>query len=115
MEAQSIKEKILQEIMDLMDEKSVDGLKASSPKFGMAKVDVTATDPKMADSIKAKLMGGMDGESAEDECAPMDEAKESPMDEMKEKMSPMADDGGGMGKDSDDDLERLKELYAKLK
>lgn len=104
MDENSVKEKILQEIMDLMDSKMTDDLKSKSPKFGMAKVDIQSDDPKMADELKNKLMEG----------SPAEEASEPPMEELKEKMNPSMDDHDEDAS-GDDDLERLKELYSQLK
>lgn len=72
------KAKVLQEIMDLMDEKMSDGLKSKSPKF--MKLEVESTKPL----------------DEEEKLEAPDLEIEGPSEE-------------------DDDLERLKELYSKLK
>jgi hypothetical protein len=92
------KQAVLEQLIKLMDGKELDTLKSKSPKLGMAKVDIQSTDPKLADELKSKLVG---------EGTPQEEASESPEDELKEKMTGESD--------GDDDLERLKELYAHLK
>jgi hypothetical protein len=80
---QKAKQVILQEIMDLMDEKMNDGLKSKSPKF--MKVEVEAESDRMPEELSS-----------------MEEPDESVE---KEEVST----------DNPDDLERLKELYSKLK
>jgi len=84
-----IKEDVLQELIDLMESKEVEGLKAKSPKF--AKVEVEAESPE-------DLQDGL--ESAKDVVEKLPELPKV------------------MGKEPEDDeldLERLKELYSKLK
>ncbi len=61
-----IKSKVLQNLMDKMDEMEVSKLKTKSPKF--AKVDIASNDPSLADKLKDKLMG----ESENDSEGPMD-------------------------------------------
>lgn len=98
------KEAVLQELMDMMDSRMTDSLKGKSPKFGMAKVSIDSTDPKLADELKDKLTGD-------------DEASEDPAEKLKEAL--MADHGpmddSKDPNEDDEDLERLKELYAQLK
>ncbi len=62
MDEQSIKNKVLQEIMDMMDSKMVDGLKSKSPKF----MKVETNDPSMADDLKSKLLGDEEGSEQEE-------------------------------------------------
>jgi hypothetical protein len=87
--AQKAKEKVLQEIMDLMDSNMLGSLKSKDPK--MMAISVEAKKPTEEEdpeqSLKDKLMG-MSGDSDASDLEP---------------------------KDEDDDLERLKELYDKLK
>lgn len=67
-----IKEKILDSLIDNMDERMVDGLKQKSPKF--AKVDVKTNDPMMAEDIKKKLMSDVPSVSeVPDKCDEEDE------------------------------------------
>jgi hypothetical protein len=113
--ASQAKEKVLQQIMDLMDERELGSMKGRSPKF--AKVDIQSDDPALAEKLKTKMMSS-------DEDMNEDPSKEMSPEDIKEDKAegedPFAEkDSSMMGKDhadmSDDDLERLKELYAKLK
>lgn len=103
MDVKSIKEKVLQEIMQAMDERSVNELKSKSPKF--AKVDIKSNDPSLADSLKDKLMGESDL---------LDEEKnELPKEMNKELMDPSLENKETP--ESDDDIKRLLEMYKNLK
>lgn len=82
-----IKNKVLQELIDLMDSKMVDGLKSKSQKF--AKVEVEAQDPE-------SLEDGLD--KAKDLISSEESPLENKMDESE-----------------DEDLERLRDLYSKIK
>ena len=84
------KNKVLEELISMMEERELGELKGKSPKF--AKVDIESDDPELMDEIKDKLM---DKDSDEDE---MELDKESPT----------------VSEEDEDDLERLKELYSKL-
>jgi hypothetical protein len=86
------KQKVLQELMDMMDEKMVGSLKEKSPKF--AKVDIASDDPELAENLKDKLVEGME-EEQEPEMQMMKGEKEEPEDE--------------------DDLRRLLDLYKNIK
>lgn len=109
MNPNDIKAKVLEDLINHMDERMVGNLKSKSPKFGMAKVDIQATDPKLADSLKDKLMG----ENPQDEND-QEEKSESPMEMMREKQDPSME-GKESGMESDNDLARLMELYKKIK
>ena len=83
------KQKVLDKLIEAMDDKMLGDLKGKSPKF--AKVDIQSDDPKLAESIKDKIVDGIEDEDLmgkEKSCEP---------------------------KEDEDDLERLKELYNKLK
>ena len=89
MDKNKIKESVLQELIDLMESKELEGLKSKSPKF--AKVEVEAENPE-------DLQEGL--EAAKDVIEKVPELPNA------------------LGKDTEDDeldLERLKELYSKLK
>ena len=82
------KSKVLEELISMMEERELGELKGKSPKF--AKVDIKSDDPELMDEIKDKLMVDEPEEEEIDEEVPMETEDE-------------------------DDLERLKELYSKLK
>ena len=86
MDESSVKNKVLQEIIDLMENKMTDGLKGKSPKF--MKMEVSS-DPEDMNEDQSKEMTKPD--IAED---------------LSEGEDPMSET---------DDLERLKELYSQLK
>ena len=85
---QKAKQSVLQQIMDLMDEKENGFLKSKSPKF--AKVEVAAQNP-------------------EDLEMELDEAKD--MLEMKEESEAMP----MQAEDDDEDIRKLMSLYSQLK
>lgn len=85
---QNAKQKVLEQIMSMMDDKMTGDLKSQSPKFGMAEI--------------SKVGGG------DDEGSPM-EAMETPGMEANEDIS-SSDDSSDM---SEDDKAKLKELYEK--
>jgi hypothetical protein len=85
------KNNVLEELIKLMEERELGELKGKSPKF--AKVDIKSDDPEMVDELKEKLMG---------------DCEEEPMEFSKDKFNKE-------DPKEDDDLERLKELYSKLK
>ena len=103
MNPQDIKSKVLQQLMDAMDERMIGDLKSKSPKF--AKVDIQSDDPKLADELKNKLMG----EGSEEE------PPESPGEALKEKMHPEMEAKEPQGEEQDPDLDKLLELYKSLK
>lgn len=82
------KQKVLEQIMEMMDEKELDGLKSKSPKF----MKVETNDPEMAKEV---VEGALEDKLKLEDENPEDKVEEKDM--------------------SDDDLERLKELYSKLK
>lgn len=94
------KEEVLQRIIDAMDERMVGGLKSKSPKF----MKVETNDPELAENVvqsalKAKMEDG-----------------EHIRPEMDEDHSPdMEPDVPASSESDDEDLERLKEMYARLK
>jgi hypothetical protein len=90
------KEKVLQEIMDLMDSNMTGDLKSKSPKMMAVQVETKKPEDESAglDQVKSALMDpDHDGDDDSKEMAAG--SHETPQD--------------------DDDIERLKELYAKLK
>ena len=82
------KSKVLDKLIEMMDDKMVGDLKGKSPKF--AKVQIQSDDPKLANELKDKLIDGIKEDKDE-------EAERSCGDDME-----------------DDDLERLKEMYDKI-
>ena len=89
------KSKVLQEIMDLMDENDLASLKSKSPKAVAIEVDEKKPDAEsMIDKVKAAMADpDHDGD---------DDSKEMPGHDPKED-------------DEDDDKRRLEELYARLR
>jgi hypothetical protein len=98
------KANVLNELIKAMEDRELGELKGKSPKF--AKVDIQSDDPKLAEALKNKLTGV---EETDDE-----ESSESPEEKMKELTDPSLESKESSSED-DDDLERLKELYSKLK
>lgn len=97
---QKVKSKVLQQIMDMMDERGVSDLKSKSPKF--AKVDIQSDDPELAENLKDKLVDGIEEEAVVDEKFPnkaMPEMEETPEEEP----------------ESDEDMKRLLDMYQQLK
>ena len=95
MESADLKSKVLQEIMDLMDEKEGDALK-SHPKLMAAKIEVAKPEDS-AEALKEKLLG----DKGEDESG--HEMVESPEMEQKED-----------GELSPEDLKKLLEHFKGL-
>lgn len=89
---QKTKSKVLQQLIDMMDEQMVGELKSKSPKF--AKVDIQSDDPELAENLKDKMLDGI-------EEKPMDE--EIPDVEIKE------------DEENPEDIERLLALYKQIK
>ena len=87
---QKVKQDVLQQIIDMMDEKESGLLKSKSPKF--AKVDIQSDDPALADSLKDKLVEGIEDEHSEEMAMPGFEKPE----------------------EDDEDMEKLMEMYSKL-
>ena len=81
------KNKVLEELISMMEDRELSELKGKSPKF--AKVDIESDDPSIVEDIKDKLMTDEDEESEE---LPVESTEED-----------------------EDDLQRLKDLYSKLK
>lgn len=101
-----IKEELLDELIDKMKEAEAMGLK--KPK--VAKVDIESNDPELAEEIKNKMIGGMVESDMEDEM------EEMPMESMDEEEFESEEESEmGYESDDDDDLERLKKLYRKIK
>ena len=92
---QKAKMSVLQELIKMMDEKESENLKSLSPKF--AKVDIQSDDPALADKLKDKLTSGMH-----------EDAEEIPEHEVSESKS-------FESQEDDEDLEKLKEMYSRLK
>ena len=65
-----IKMKLLQSLIDKMDESSADEIKGKMPK--MAAVDIASNDPELADSLKDKLVG----HSPDDSESPLEDKSE---------------------------------------
>jgi hypothetical protein len=95
MNKNKIKESVLQELIDLMESKEVEGLKSKSPKF--MKLQVEAVKPEME----------LDEEMESEDKPMMDEIKDNKMmkPEMKEESNP----------EDDEDMQRLLEMYRQLK
>lgn len=88
---QKAKSNVLQQLIEMMDEKMTGDLKSKSPKF--AKVDdIQSDDPALADSLKDKLIDGIKEDKAEGEDPIAEQDQEDPA-----------------------DMERLLEMYRKLK
>ena len=120
-----IKEDVLQELIDLMESKEVEGLKSKSPKF--AKVEVQANDP---DDLEEGLEKAQDMVDKSEELENMQRLKDFKGDAHDRHMDMINSLDGGMKNkmfqghmdankfqqdDDDEDLERLKELYSKIK
>lgn len=86
---ESAKQKVLQQLIDLMDAKGVEGMKAKSPKF----MKVETNDPVMAKEVV---------EEVTDSELPIE--PEMPMESEKPEMS-----------GDDEDMKRLMEMYKQLK
>lgn len=86
---ESAKQKVLQQLIDLMDAKGVEGMKAKSPKF----MKVETNDPAMAKEVV---------EEVTDSEMPME--PEMPMESEKPEMS-----------GDDEDMKRLMKMYKQLK
>lgn len=93
--SQVAKEKVLDQLIKAMEEKMLGDLKGKSPKF--AKIKIESDDPMLANTLKDKIMEGI-------EEGPMLEAPEEVMGEPEMEME-----------EEGDDLERLKELYHRIK
>lgn len=87
------KMKVLKEIVAMMDQKQVDGLKSKSPKF----MKVETNDPEMAKEVVQ--------EAVEQETEPT-----NPMDDMMEDKLETE-----VPESEDEDMKRLMELYNQLK
>lgn len=86
---ESAKQKVLQQLIDLMDAKGVEGMKAKSPKF----MKVETNDPAMAKEVV---------EEVTDSEMPIE--PEMPMESEKPEVS-----------GEDEDMKRLMEMYKQLK
>lgn len=77
MDASKIKNKVLQKLIEQMDERMLEDLKGKSPKF--AKVTIQSDDPKLAEDLKENLIEGLaeeeSEESAEEESEEEDDLK----------------------------------------
>jgi hypothetical protein len=93
MDTSSIKNKVLEELIAAMDERGVSDLKSKSPKF--AKIETN--DPAIAEALTSE-------DSQEDPTKEM-----TPMDFKEDKSE------GESPVNESDDLNRLMELYSKLK
>lgn len=106
------KSKVLQQLIDMMDEKLIGDLRVKSPKF--AKVDIQSDDPKLAENLKNKLINGIAKDGVEDP------SEEMTSEDFKEKNAegedPMSENEMDSKSPEDDaDMERLLEMYKKLK
>lgn len=90
MDSSKIKNKVLQKLIDQMDERMVEDLKGKSPKF--AKVTIQSDDPKLAEELKDNLVEGLAEEESEESAE--EENEESAEEENEE----------------EDDLKRMKKL-----
>lgn len=91
-----MKEKILDEIISLMDQEEGEELKKHSPKF----MKVETNDPEVAEKLLKKSM-------VEDEESIPEEAEEESQEEVPDKQMSTEEE--------EDDEKRLRELYSKLK
>lgn len=107
MNERAIKEKILQDIMDLMDEREMGSMKSKSPKF--MKLEVETSDPKLTDDLKIKMLETADKSEPQEDEKPDEESLDH-NDRMDDKLSELPSNDM-----EDEDLERLKEMYARLK
>lgn len=108
MDRNKIKDSVLQELIDLMESKEVEGLKSKSPKF----MKVETNDPEMAKSVVKKAM------EPEMEDKFEDPSKELSSSAFKEDMTEGENPLNEMDHKSDEDpedLKRLLEMYHKLK
>ena len=92
-----IKEGLLQELLDMLDGKIVDELRSKSPKF--MKVSIQAKDQESMQEALDKAQSMLPTKEEEEEVESTTDELLKPKDE----------------EDNDDDLERLRELYSKLK
>lgn len=68
---ESAKQKVLQQLIDMMDAKGVDGLKSKSPKF----MKVETNDPEMAQDVVEEVTGS-------EMPLPMEEEASEPKEDM---------------------------------
>jgi len=104
---QKAKSSVLQKLIDMMDEKMIGDLKNKSPKF--AKVDIQSDDPELAESLKDKLVDGIQEDTNENP------SKEMSKDDFKEDMSEGENPMNEQDHEDPADMERLLEMYRKLK
>lgn len=100
---ESAKQKVLQQLIDLMDAKSVDGLKSKSPKF----MKVETNDPEMAKKVVQKVTE--DAVPTESEM-PMESENPEEMEHIGSEMPEKPDES-----EDDEDMKRLMEMYKQLK
>lgn len=91
-----VKSDVLQKIIDMMDDSIVGGLKSKSPKF----MKIETNDPEAAKDVVKNL--GKEDILEDEESLPLDKEVESPEIEVK-------------SEEDDEDLQRLLEMYKKLK
>lgn len=96
---QKAKSKVLQQIMDMMDERSLGDLKSKSPKF--AKVDIQSDDPELAEELKENMIDGLGDKEDKDDKFPIKSEENLPLGEAPDEEDP--------------DMEKLLEMYHKLK
>ena len=87
------KQSVLQNLIELMEEKELGQLKSKSPKFSKP-MESEADASSIADELKSKLM------SNEEEVSPVMVG---------------ADESEVENPEDDEDLEKLKEMYSRLK
>ena len=104
---QKAKSNVLQHLIEMMDKKMIGDLKSKSPKF--AKVDIQSDDPALADSLKDKLMDGIKEDEMEDP------SKEMSLGDIKEDEAEGEDPMAEQDQEDPADMERLLEMYRKLK
>lgn len=105
-----VKSRVLQQLIDMMDEKMIGDLKSKSPKF--AKVDIQSDDPKLAETLKDNLISGITEDDQED---PSKEMTPEDFNEDNDKAEdPMNETDHESPKD-EEDIKRLLDMYKNLK
>lgn len=121
MDRNKIKNDVLQDLIDLMDQKNLEGLKSKSPKFMKLEMEADKPEPEPMEEESDEQAEEMDNMRRLKEIKGdvqdkhMDMA--DPMGKFKDpfKQSHMDVNKLNESKEEDEDLERLKALYEKLK
>lgn len=74
MDSSKIKNKVLQKLIEQMDDRMVEDLKGKSPKF--AKVTIQSDDPELAEDLKDNLIEGLSEEESEESVEGEEESEE---------------------------------------